>query len=134
MICVWRWMCLTARRLGALDWELRSLMIGGKGVHVRERKSCPRKIHSTFECPRLCLPRALRGDQWKCLGWVLFFVFFFPPVCKLCQTIAQCVRAAPSGKVQQRQSPSSGRQLLAEPVHLERRFVLACGEEDRAPG
>ena len=28
----------------------------------------------------------------------------------------------------------SGRQLLAELVHLERRFVLACGEEDRAPG
>lgn len=125
-------MCLTARRLGALDWELRSLMIGGKGVHVRERKSCPRKIHITFECPSSAVPaESSPGRSVEVFG--LGF-FFFPPVCKLCQTIAQCVRAAPSGKVQQRQRPSSGRQLLAEPVHLERRFVLACGEEDRAPG
>lgn len=74
------------------------------------------------------------GRSVEVFGLGFVFCFFFPPVCKLCQTIAQCVRAAPSGKVQQRQSPSSGRQLLAEPVHLERRFVLACGEEDRAPG
>lgn len=85
---------------------------------------------SVLGCACRELSGAISGSVW--VGFC--FLFFFPPVCKLCQTIAQCVRAAPSGKVQQRQSPSSGRQLLAEPVHLERRFVLACGEEDRAPG
>lgn len=107
-------------------------MIGGKGIHVRERKSCPRKIHITFECPSSTVPaESSQGRSVKVFG--LGF-FSFPLVCKLCQTIVQCVGAAPSGKVQQRPRPSSGRQLLAEPVRLERRFVLACGEEDRAPG
>ena len=33
------------------------------------------KYTSHLSVPRrLCLPRALRGDQWKCLGWVVFFL------------------------------------------------------------
>lgn len=54
-----------------------------------------------FSVPfQLCLLRAL----W---GWLSESVWFFSLVFKLCPSIAQCVRAAPSGKAQQQQ-----RQLL----------------------
>ena len=135
VICVWRWTDVPYRQ-----------EIGSPGLGVekpddwREGNSCQRKeklsaenTHHIWVSLLGCACRELSGAISESV-WVGFCFCFFPLVCKLCQTIVQCVGAAPSGKVQQRQRPSSGRQRLAEPVHLERRFVLACGEEDRAPG